>query len=113
MSERALQHDWWRATAALWLVALLVVAAEPSPSPPPSTVAPEASPFIVPLTWSAADYQYYVDAAVGSSSFRLLLDTGSANVVLWVPGNCTGGAASCRGRALFDGSAPGAFQVRA
>ncbi|KAI8467113.1 MAG: aspartic peptidase domain-containing protein [Monoraphidium minutum] len=55
------------------------------------------------------DFQYYLSARIGGQGpFRLVVDTGSANV--WVPGaQC--GTPACEGRARLSRSVPGAFQA--
>jgi hypothetical protein len=60
------------------------------------------------------DFQYYINTLIGdpnqqSTAFRMLVDSGSANV--WVPSTeCS--TPSCKGRTKLDPNTPGAFEVR-
>ncbi len=101
--------------SAIWAVLLAAAAARAAAATPPSPGAPPLPKpvFTVPLSWETVDFQYYLEAGIGAEDaapFRLLLDTGSANV--WVP-SASCASLACGGRARLDPSAPGAFQARA
>jgi len=74
----------------------------------PTQPSPLAPPNHTPLTRQTGDFQYYIDVGIGQqqpSNFRMLIDSGSANI--WVPApGCT--SAACQGRARLEA---GAFQV--